>query len=351
MSEHPHTFENTYTPAVVPRFITGMARAGTQWMCKCLNEHPDAAAFGESMFFGRRFVGPGPDGTYGPAEFTALRGRLLEHGTCIHSTAGGGPGGLKVLTIAALPALIEQLFPDSAPRSTPGEVFRRLAHAIAEREGKPIAIEKTPHHLNWIDRIHAALPEARFVIMIREPYSFMLSYKHQGDRKAERIQRAFARRYHPVACALIWKSSLLAAKVALTRHSARAMLINFDDLRADPHATLGRIQEFFGLAPVNLADAVPPDNTSFPSGLRPALQPEDIFWMNRIAGRTMRRHEYAITPTPFAAARILWSLLRLPWWAIRNYLNLRSRVSGSTATYLLHWFRRNSSREELRNRP
>ena len=34
----------------VPRFIVGMGRAGTTWLSKCLNEHPDVAVFGEPFF-------------------------------------------------------------------------------------------------------------------------------------------------------------------------------------------------------------------------------------------------------------------------------------------------------------
>jgi hypothetical protein len=326
-------------PADIPRFITGMSRAGTQWMSKCLNEHPDAAAFGESMFFGRRYVAPGPDGLYRAEHYVQLRKRLLEHGTCVQSTSGTGPGSLKRIDVHSIASLVKDLFPDDAPPMTPGGAFVRLSRAIAEREGKRVAIEKTPHHLNWIGRILAALPEARFIIMVREPYSFMLSYKHQGDRKDARVRSAFAKRYHPAACALVWKASMARAREAMRVHGDRAMMVPFDDLRLSPRDTLEKVQRFFGLELIDLSSAVPPDNTSFPQGARPRLHPEDYFWMNRIAGRSMRSEGYALAPVPVASWRIAWSFLRLPWWALRNYFNLRSRVSGSTLSYLMRWIR------------
>lgn len=320
-------------------FVTGMSRAGTQWMCKCLNEHSQVAAFGESMFFGRRFVLPAADGRYHAAQYRELRRHLLADGTCILSTSGGGAGSLKRLTRDHIGPLVDGLFHDAAPPMTPGEAFTLLAGAIAQAEGKPLAIEKTPHHLNWIDRILAYVPDARFVVMVREPYSFMLSYKHQGDRKDERVRLAFARRYHPMAAALIWRTSMHTATEAAARHAARTLLVRFDDLQRDAPGTLERVQRFLGLPVEPIADRVPPDNTSFPRGIRPELMPEDLFWMRLIAGRAMRRHGWAPRATPLAPVRIAWSILRLPWWAICNYLDLRTRVGGSTLGYLYHWLR------------
>jgi hypothetical protein len=40
----------------IPRFIVGLPRAGTTWMCRSLNEHPDAVAFGDTMFWGDKPV-------------------------------------------------------------------------------------------------------------------------------------------------------------------------------------------------------------------------------------------------------------------------------------------------------
>ena len=54
-----------------------------------------------------------------------------------------------------------------------------------------MAVEKTPHHVRHVDRIRRHVPDARFVIMIRGPEEFLLSYKHKGDTKPDEI-RAWA---------------------------------------------------------------------------------------------------------------------------------------------------------------
>jgi len=330
---------NAQSDSFTPRLIVGMSRAGTTWLCKCLNEHPDVAAFGESMFFGRNHLEPRGDGTYGPAELETLQTRLLEHGTCIHSVAGRGPGCLKRVGLDEIAPLVREALSTDAAPLTPAEAFDRLAGAIARAEGKPGAVEKTPHHLNWIDRIVAAIPDARFVVMVREPYGFMASYKHQGDRQPQRIRRSFERRYHPFGCATVWKGYMRAAKRAKAARPTQVEIVCFEELRGDPAGVLDRVQRFFGLTKVELADAIPPDNTSFPEGKRPELAPEDLFWMNRLAGATVRACGFSVRPAGWHPARIAWSIVRLPFWAVRNFFSLRRRISGSTLAYLARWWR------------
>jgi len=59
--------------AVRVDFLLGMARSGTTWLGRTLAEHPEVAVFGESSFFGRLYVPPGPDGMYGDRELARVR--------------------------------------------------------------------------------------------------------------------------------------------------------------------------------------------------------------------------------------------------------------------------------------
>ena len=77
--------------ATTPRLIVGMARAATTWLCKCLNVHSEVVAFGESLFWGRRFVAPGPDGRYEPEQVESIR-LQLRGGGCLESVLGDGAG-------------------------------------------------------------------------------------------------------------------------------------------------------------------------------------------------------------------------------------------------------------------
>lgn len=313
-------------------FIVGMSRAATTWMCKCLNEHPQVAAFGESLFWGRRFLPPEGDGRYTPAQLEALYD-FHKGGTMIHAVVGEGPGNLRRLNRENLPERLREAFDRAGERPTPAELFIAICDMVAEAEEKPMVVEKTPHHLRWIDRIEAALPGSRYIVMIREPYGFMLSYKHQGDRKREEVRRRFRRRWHPFACALVWRSYMKAMDAAAARHGDQTLVVHFGDVQSNPGDVLDRVQRFLGVDVTDLTGAVPKDNTSF-VGVRPTLAPEDYFWLNLVAGRIMKRHGIGRQTGRFAPVRTFWSVCLLPRWAVLNLIDMSRLTSGSVLGYL-----------------
>jgi len=319
-----------------PRLIMGMPRAATTWMCKCLNAHPDAAAFGESSIWGRAFVEPQEDGTYDAAQLKWIVDRLKDGGV-LKSTLGDQPGCLQHLTEASFPQHLDRAF-DGAERLTPREVHQCMAAAVAEGEGKPCAIEKSPHHLMWLDRIMTYAPDAKCIVMLREPYGFMLSYKHWIGRD-DYARKRFRQRYHPIACALVWKAYMRAAAEAGRKYGNQLLFVHVEDVKRDAQAVLAEAQRFFGLSVVPLADKVPPDNTSFQQRKRPELRGADVFWMNRIAGNVARQAGYDLKPVGGDWLGILWSIMRMPAWALQNVGPLRRQIRGSFLRYLWNWVR------------
>lgn len=323
---------------IAPAFIVGMPRAASRWLCRCLNAHPDAAAFGETLFWGRRYVAPESDGRYSPDQLH----RAIDHlrsGFCVTRYSDDAPGSLRHVRDETFSDLLDVAFADVGERLTPGETFHRIISAIAHAEGARLVVEKTPHHLNWIDRIVAVMPTARFIILTREPYSFMLSYKHQGDRMRASVRKGFQRRYHPLAAAVVWRGSMISALAAQRHLPEQTHVVAHEDLREHPADVLAGVQRFLGLEVQPLADRVPPVNTSFPKGDRPELGADDVFWMNRIAGRTMRAAGYSLRPTPKRPRPILRSILMLPIWAVWNLLSMRRIVDGSIIAYFWRWLR------------
>jgi hypothetical protein len=338
-----HPFMPTSSEQYAQHLIAGMPRAATTWLCKCLNEHPEVAAWGESLYWGRNFVEPrGDRGRYTPLQVDEILSRLSS-GECLNAVAGDEPGCLRIVRRETFASLIETVRATLPPNPTPGELFASVGHAIARAEGKSISVEKTPHHLNWLDRIARELPESRVILMLREPYSFMLSYKHQGDRKREFVRKQFERRYHPLACALVWRGCVQAAQAASVNYPDHLLLVRQEDVRDNASDVLDRVQEFLTLRTrvpgAELASRIPQDNTSFPGEKRPTLESDDIFWMNLIAGETIARAHYQRRPTPIDPVRIAWSIVRLPIWAIWNLFSLKRRVRGSIVLYLWRWIR------------
>lgn len=310
------------SPARTPGFIVGMSRAGTSWLAEALHRHPQVAVFGESAFWGRHYVAPSADGRYGPAALDDIR---RSSGSSHMRTAR--PGGVDV---AALLRLVLDEAESSGERPTPRDVFDALARTVSHTEDAPVIIEKTPHHVNWLGRIRHVYPDALAIVMMREPYGFMRSYKHQGDRKRADVRDRFQKRYHPIACALVYRRSLASAQRCLAMPDT--CRVDFDAIRRTPGDVLAGVQTFLGLEPVDIIG--PPSNSSFPSGVRPQLDPVDVFWMNRVAGRQIRHAGYSMQPSGARPGAVAHSLLRLPQWigTLRKDKNLSLR-------YLLRWLR------------
>jgi len=326
--------------AAVSRFITGMSRAGTTWVGKCLNARPDAAVFGETSFWGRWYVPPRADGTYDQAQIHGILERLKRRGTCVQSLSGQGPGCLRVLNRENVGEHLDVAFADFKAPQTPLALFQRLGAMVASAEGAAIAIEKTPHHVNWIGRIITEIPSARFLIMMRDPYDFMVSYQHQGAQKSGSERWKYRWKNHPMGTALVWKGYLRSIDRATRDWPAQTLVVRFEDLRADADGVLDRVQRFFGLEPVpSLAASVPPDNTSFPGGVRPRLRGEQAFWLNLAARRHIRAAGYELRRTPIEPLRIIGSIAVVPFWFVRQYLHLRRRTGGSMLAYIWHWLR------------
>ena len=321
-----------------PHFVVGMPRAGTTYVVQRLNQHPEVAAFGESLFFADAWVEPGPDGRYGPDQLETLRRRLvanpLDTNVGEHGPEPDRAGWMKCLGRPELARLVEEVFDRLDPPVSPADVFSAYAAAIATAEGKSVAVEKTPRHVRHVDRILSWFPSARIVVMIRGPEEFLLSYKHKGDTKsAERRDRA-ERRWHPIGVALLWRSYLRHAMAAVTDHPASTLLVRNEDLRADPDRVLGVIQEFIGVEVVALASVEEGSraNSSF-AGERPGLDPAELAWCRWLAGQDARGAGYEVDEASAGVVDLARTGVGVVPWAIDNALDARRRLDGSLLTY------------------
>jgi len=315
-------------------FIVGMSRAGTTWLVKCLNTHPRVAAFGETAYWGKNYIKPKSLAGYDELQLANVVNRLRHHR---FDAADGEEGSLKVINTETLPDIVDKAFQNVGTPIAPSEVFVRFVSAICNSEGKDYAVEKTPHHLNWIDRIVRAIPESRFVIMTREPYGFMRSYKFQGAQESARVRRIFARQYHPLLAALIWRGYAKYQLQAIKNHSRRIMIVDLNDIQKSPEEVVRRVLSFLEVPEPELAISLSQINSSVIHTPHAQLNAEDIFWMNLVAGGLIHRLGYMRSAVPIAPIRIMLSIVSVPVWALRMLFMLRGRFSGSALSYILHW--------------
>lgn len=290
-------------------------------MAKALGSHPDVVAFGETLYWGKKYRAPS-GGVYGRKEIEQivedLPGTILSQGE-----------------VASLQEILDRrAVLEKVGEASPRALFDWISQAAAAHEGKTHAVEKTPHHVNYLDRIVEAYPDSRFVVMARAPYEFMLSYKHQGDRKPEEVRQEFKELYHPVGCALVYRGYARSIRSALHQYPDRTLLVTLRDVKSDSKEVLEKVEEFLGVE--SAAPVPPPSNSSFPGERTRSLAPEDLFWMNAVAGRAIQALGYQTRESDISVTEVGHSLARVPSWAGRSLSKLWSQ-SSAPFQYIAQW--------------
>jgi UDP-GlcNAc:undecaprenyl-phosphate GlcNAc-1-phosphate transferase len=302
-------------------FIVGMSRCGITPLSRCLNMHPDVAVFGESRFFGRYYVEPQTADGYSREQLDRIL-RVLRQFRW-KTTVGDEPGCLRTLSLDGFRELLAETFAQAQAPITPGLLFTTLAGHVADAEGKRYAFEKTPHHVNWFERIVRHVPRARFLVFLCEPYAFA------------RFHREHDAHYHPLAAALLWRGYVRSYERASRRYADRIVVVDAAELARDGTRALERVQRFFGLEVHDLSR--PLAGASFAAAAE-ELDPVETFWINLMCGRVMRRRGYARTPTPVAPRGLVRSLVSFPRWCTRALPRIKGKKIDSTR-YVLHWLR------------
>ena len=305
-------------------FIVGMSRCGITPLSRCLNLHPQVAVFGESRFFGRCYVEPETARGYSSEQLSRLERVLRQFEWA--ATVGEEPGCLRNLSLEGFRELLAATFAQVPAPIPPGPLFATLAERIADVEGKWYVFEKTPHHLNWVDRIVENVPGARFVVLLCDPYAFA------------RLHREEDALYHPVGAAILWRGYMRSYERAAARYDDRIVVVDAGELARDGTGTLERVQGFFGLAPHDLSTPLVPFSRAFLAGADGEVDSVETFWINLLCGRLMRRHGYERRRTPVEPRRLAGSLVSFPGWCVRAYPWARGKGTGPTR-YVMRWLR------------
>ena len=313
-----------------PYFLCGMSRSGTRWLGRALNEHPNCAVYGESLYWGRNFIKPKKGDTYSNRELQKVISSL-KHGT--RAFFGDQPGCLKYMDQDTWKLHLSGIHNTGW---NPGTLFAEINRIVSVAERKSIVVEKTPHHVNWVDRIVEYFPNAKFIIMLRDPYTFMRSYKHQGRVKDKAVEKEFRQLYHPLSCSIIWRRYFYSIHRQINSHRDRSLILRYEDVQKDSAACLQAAQNFLELENCNLNTNLD-RNSSFTGKSRQQLQAEDVFWINLICRKAMKLGEYQKLTNPIKFSSIIISIFRLIPWSFYAGRFLFKSVNGNLFKYVFRF--------------
>nr|WP_259075734.1 sulfotransferase [Salinibacter ruber] len=322
-------------------FIVGMSRSGTKWMSMCLNQHPEVAVFGETGFWGKDFIQP-QEGGLSPSQCKAvlqrmpgIRSQRRDENGILHVEGQATPVGAEVGGLVKLFKPLAQKIQARRERVPPRELFGRMCAVVSATEEKPYVIEKTPHHVNWMERITDAYPNARFIVMYREPYGFMRSYKHQGNRKKERIKKQYKKLYHPLGCSIVYRGYAKSIAKAKSEYPDKTLLVELGDIKKGGAKIINKVCNFLNI-PFSGQCVLPKLNTSFPREKKD-IGETDMRWMNLIAGREIEKIGFELEKSSVSPAKMLKSASSIPYWGMNVWRHIKNRQNYSTVKYVKKW--------------
>lgn len=134
-------------------------------------------------------------------------------------------------------------------------LWDRVLHRELERSGKRYIVDKTPSNVFLWERIWACWPDARFIFLLRHPWSTAISW-HEAKPDKRGLTEA-------TADALRYMNALDTARSELP-----GLTVRYEDVTADPHSETRRICNFLGVGwEPEMVDYQHKTYTDFKSGL------------------------------------------------------------------------------------
>lgn len=194
-------------------FVVGVGRSGTTLLRLMLDSHPELAIPPETGFAPDVIRACGRRGAR-PADLIALLREQRSWGDFDVDEAE-----------------LERRFA-AAPRLDAGSALREFYGLYAEGHAKPRWGDKTPAYVKRMPMIERALPEARFVHVIRDGRDVALS----------RAKRSLRKPAPPARAAETWRKRILRARQQ-SKRLRHYIEVRYEDLVTDTEATLRRVAE------------------------------------------------------------------------------------------------------------
>jgi Sulfotransferase family len=243
-------------PAAIARashvFIAGLPRTGSTLTHRILNRSPEVRLAGETHFLGART----PFGRR-----TGYADRFAEAGDLRTDT------GLERVVTAVYASRGKSFWSRFASTVDRGEFEHLLRDSDRSRralfdaamrafaQGRPVAGDKTPEHIDAVPTLLAWFPEARVVHTFRDPRAIYVSLRRKERAESLSEVGRVARRAGPLfdlyastSLALRWRSMARRHRRYAAAYPGRYVLQRFEDLLADPEAAVKRLCEFIGIA-------------------------------------------------------------------------------------------------------
>lgn len=288
-----------------PVFVVGLPRSGSTLLSRLLNESPDIMSVNDLYYVQAVLAvnaahGPLPSDLVEPL-LDAILDLVVIRGS--RNNAFIGQFELDAGQAARIRADVLEA---ASKRDMDWAALMDETLSLAARTvGKKRWADKTPQNFMHMDLLRGAFPDARFIFLLRDPRSTLVSFKYAAGSGHD------PRRYHPVAYALYWRTAARALMAERNRDDVE--LLRFEDLVGDVAEVSRRLGLFLetDIAAVDLSDVG--NNSSFRSGRRKPLTTTEVWLVQRMCAVEMESLGYGeqdASPRLRDVPELLWLTAR-----------------------------------------
>lgn len=310
-------------------FILGMPRSGTTYVSTLLNSQKSIKCVGETMFFGRFYLNTDAKGHITKESWAIFKERVSHSNYILNYNDEDNQEFKNIIQNYLL----------EFRKITITDLYDTISRTFLETSKKKIFIEKTPHHIHYFQRILKYYPNSKFIILYRNPYDFMLSYKNQGNQLRKDIKSTFQDLYNPILCALVWRKYMQSIKKL--EKNEKISHIKFKTQELNNEEFLERISNFLNLKVKPLEKKTKINSSTqnlTEQNLFKELSKSDIFWMNLLNKNIMlNNHFQLITTKEIFCFEYMTSIFDLISKSSR-YLNSSKNIVGSRIKYYIKYF-------------
>jgi hypothetical protein len=304
-------------------FVVGNSRSGTTMLGRALGLHSRVFTFEELHFFEQIWTASSTEQPLGIDVVKRLMGQLLSYQRC---------GILNRPDWHPFLTEVEVIIHEHREALTAPQAFKAFLRYETLRMRKSVPCDQTPRNVYYVAEILRLYPEARVIVMVRDPRDVLASQKRKWKMRflgfnKDPILEALRLKvnYHPLTTSLLWNAAVRAGD-RYAGHE-RVYTARFEDLLERPAEELGKICAFLGLAFEGAMLNVPHVNSSYekPSGKEGgisrtpigrwragALNATEIYICERFTTECMLRHRYQPSGAQPRALSLGLVLLTLP---------------------------------------
>lgn len=219
-----------------PVFVMGLPRSGSTLLSRLLNETDDILSVNDLYYLQAVLAEDAEQGTLSRPQLTRLLDNLLE---VISTRATAEEEFIGQFSVSA--EQIDEIRQSVLLRAENGpltwaDLMNQVLTAVAKCAGKTRWADKTPQNFYHFELLEKCFPNASFVFLFRDPRNILSSFKFASGEGHD------ARRYHPVAYALYWRSAI--RYYLRLKEKANVAMVRYEDIVGATQDTCARLSSF-----------------------------------------------------------------------------------------------------------